>query len=100
MGDPRRKPSNEPHRTMRRKGSPMTKVLGISALAILLGITAANAKQVTTHHHPQSASPYIDQTWSDPSPSGPNVWGAHPYIDQTRPGPSPSGPSVWGAHPF
>jgi hypothetical protein len=39
----------------------MTKVLGISALAILLGITAANAKHVT-RHHPQPASPYIDQT--------------------------------------
>ena len=40
----------------------MTKVLGISALAILLGITAANARPVTRQHHPQPASPYIDQT--------------------------------------
>jgi hypothetical protein len=40
----------------------MTKVLGISALAILLGITAANARHVTRHDHPQPASPYIDQT--------------------------------------
>ena len=39
----------------------MTKVLGISALAILLGITAANARPVT-RHDPRPASPYIDQT--------------------------------------
>ena len=67
---------------MGRKGSAMTKLLSITALAMLLGVSAASAKHVIRHHHGDAwyhADPSAEQGGARLHSEPLYVWGAHIY---------------------
>ena len=67
---------------MGRKGSAMTKLLSITALAMLLGVSAASAKHVIRHHHGDAwyyADPSAAQGGARLHSVPLNIWGANIY---------------------